>query len=552
MTADADRLVAHEPCPKCGSRDNLARYADGHAHCFGCRHHEPPTGASPTRPKRGTSVPTAKLIEGSVRDLRARRLSAETCALFDYSCGEYRGRPVQIAGYHRADGGPVVAQKVRFPDKDFTVLGDFKAAGLFGQHLWRDSGKMVVITEGEIDCLTVSQLQNNKWPVVSVPNGAQGAKKALAAQLQWLLNFDTVVLMFDDDDPGRAAVAECGPLFPVGRCKVARIPGFKDANEALVAGKGAAVIDAIWGAKEYRPDGLVTLDDVAEDVSRAPLPGLPWAWPSLTRLTYGRRWGEVYSLGAGTGVGKTDVLTQQAAYDLVELGLGVGLFFLEQTPVETVRRVAGKLMGRRFHVPDGDWTPAELDDGIRQLQAGGKLYVYNSAGGAFGSTGWETIQGLMRYLAHHEGVKVFYIDHLTALAAEADDERRALESMMAEIAGLAQELGAIVLLVSHLATPEGKPHEEGGRVMIRHFKGSRAIGYWSYFMFGLERNQQDENEETRHTTALRVLKDRYTGQATGQVVHLRYDHEHGLLHETDAVGGGPFQDETGGAAKDQF
>lgn len=29
-------FIEHEPCPKCHSKDNLARYSDGHAWCFGC------------------------------------------------------------------------------------------------------------------------------------------------------------------------------------------------------------------------------------------------------------------------------------------------------------------------------------------------------------------------------------------------------------------------------------------------------------------------------------------------------------------------------------
>ena len=33
-------FVKHEPCSKCGSRDNLARYDDGSAYCFGCGHTE--------------------------------------------------------------------------------------------------------------------------------------------------------------------------------------------------------------------------------------------------------------------------------------------------------------------------------------------------------------------------------------------------------------------------------------------------------------------------------------------------------------------------------
>ncbi len=40
-------FVGHEPCPKCGSRDNLARYQDGGAFCFGCRYSEPPKQFAP-------------------------------------------------------------------------------------------------------------------------------------------------------------------------------------------------------------------------------------------------------------------------------------------------------------------------------------------------------------------------------------------------------------------------------------------------------------------------------------------------------------------------
>ena len=112
---------------------------------------------------------------------------------------------------------------------------------------------------------------------------------------------------------------------------------------------------------------------------------------------------------------------------------------------------------------------------------------------------------------------------------------------MKELAGLAKELDIIIHYVSHLATPEGKPHEEGGRVSIRHFKGARAIGFWTHFMFGLERNQQDDNEDLRQVTTLRCLKDRYTGRATGQTFFLRYDPMTGLLREI----ANPFDDSEG-------
>ncbi|MGH8430225.1 MAG: toprim domain-containing protein, partial [Solimonas sp.] len=173
-----------------------------------------------------------KFVEGEPQALPLRRINQETAKHFNYLIGEFGGEKAQVANYYDPETRELVAQKVRQKPgadgkKRFKVLGDIKRAGLYGQHLWRDGGKMVVVTEGEVDALTVSQLQANKWPVVSVPNGAQSAKAAIAAQLPWLLKFDTVVLMFDDDEPGRGAAAECAQVLPVGRCRIATIHGFK-------------------------------------------------------------------------------------------------------------------------------------------------------------------------------------------------------------------------------------------------------------------------------------------------------------------------------------
>jgi len=40
MNETESTFVAHEACPSCGSKDNLARYSDGHAYCFGCQYRE--------------------------------------------------------------------------------------------------------------------------------------------------------------------------------------------------------------------------------------------------------------------------------------------------------------------------------------------------------------------------------------------------------------------------------------------------------------------------------------------------------------------------------
>lgn len=472
-------------------------------------------------------------VYGEFVALESRRLTEETTRLFGCSVGEYTfqvspgklvKKAAQIAPYYK--DGELVAQHMRSPDKDFSWNGDAKGVELFGQHLWRDGGKKVVITEGEIDAMSVSQVQGNKWPVVSIPSGSKSAAKSLRDNIEWLEKFEEVILMFDMDAPGKEAVEECAPLFTPGKCKVASLP-LKDASEMLQAGRGKDLIDAIWGAKEFRPDGVVSIADIIEAASEEIPEGLPWFLPKLTEATYGRREGEIYAFGAGTGVGKTDLFTQSIAFDLLKLKQKVGVLYLEQPKVETARRIAGKAVGKVLHVPRRS-TKEDREAALELISRDGNLYLYDS----FGSADWEVIKAKIRYMVVGLGCKLIYLDHLTALVAMEEEERKALDLIMAEMAALALETRSTIHFISHLTRPEGKPHEEGGRVQIKHFRGSNAIGMWSHFMFGLERNQQAVDDEDKLTT-LRCLKDRNTGQATGLMVPLSYDPLTGLLSEAD-------------------
>ena len=111
--------------------------------------------------------------------------------------GVHNGQTVQLATY-RNDKGQPVAQKVRTVDKKFSIVGDAKAMTLFGSHLW-SNGKKIVVCEGEIDAMSVSQVQNHKWPTVSLPNGAAAAKKAIIKNYDYLTKFEEIILMFDDE-----------------------------------------------------------------------------------------------------------------------------------------------------------------------------------------------------------------------------------------------------------------------------------------------------------------------------------------------------------------
>lgn len=522
-------VQTHHECRHCGSSDAASTNDRGWAHCFSCGKDWKAEGSSSMSDAQSSGDETPAFTGGSggfltgdFQALPKRRIDLETTRKFGYRVGRDRGgRTVQIADYRDADG-VLVAQKVRGADKSFSVVGNGRDMPLFGQHLWKQGGKRIVVVEGEIDALSVGQVTGLTWPVVSLPNGAQSAKKAIQRSLEWLSSFDQVVLAFDMDEPGRAAAAECSQLFQPGKCAIAELP-LKDANEMLQAGKVKELSNALWQARVYRPDGIVSLDEIEDRVLAAPERGRSYPFEGVDRATFGRRPGEVIGLGGGSGCGKTDLFTTLITHDLMTLGLTVGVIYLEQSVGETGKRIAGKVAGKRFWVPDGSWSEAELRDTWKVLKDTQRLYLYD----AFGSMDWETVKSRMRYMATSLGCHHIYLDHLTALAAAADDERTMLEKIMAELSGMAQELGVVIHFVSHLATPEGKPHEEGGRVQARHFKGSRAIIFWSHVLFGLERDTQTPEAPT----VLRCLKHRQIGEANGKTWGIRYDCSTGLLSE---------------------
>lgn len=488
MSDSSDIFVCHENCPSCGSKNNLARYADGHGYCFGCEFLEPATDGEyhqkDSTPNQSTN---SELIQiERYEALPSRKLSDLTCQHMKYGKGVYSGQPCQVVNVPD-QAGNIVAQKIRLPGKEFRFIGDTKAAGLvFQDRFPKGCSKKVVITEGELDALSVSQAQGNKnYAVVSLPNGAKSAATACAKAFDYLNSFDQIVVMLDMDEPGREATKVISRLFG-SKALIAELPE-KDANECVKQGKSAAIVEAIWNAQPYRPEGVVALSTLKETLNEATEEGKPWIYDTLTKATYGRRYGELYFIGAGSGIGKTDFFLQQAVADIKD-GEGVALFLLEQPIKETAKRLCGKQAKKLFHVPEIPFTKEDLDAAFAALE-GDPCFLYDH----FGSKDWKTISENIRWLAVTEGVKHFYVDHLTALVSHEDDERRALERITSEMSSLAQELNICLYVISHLATPEGKPHEEGGRVMAKHFKGARAIIFWAHFMFGLERNTQAED-----------------------------------------------------------
>jgi twinkle protein len=476
--------------------------------------------------------------------LTKRKLSEDTCRHWGYGISEHRGTPVQVAQYRDA-AGAIVAQKLRTPDKDFSWLGDHSAVGLFGEHLWRNGGKMVVVTEGEIDAMSVSQMQDHKWPVVSVPDGAQSAPRAIRKSLEFLEKFERVIFMFDMDEPGRKAANECALLLTPGKAFIAHLPA-KDANELLVAGEGAKIVPAIWGAKAYRPDGIVAGTDIWEKViDTKGFASVPYPWQGLNNLTRGIRNGELVTLTAGTGTGKSEVARQVAANLHDNHEETVGYIALEESVQRTALGFMGLRLGRRLHVDMGDVADPALRGAFDVTVGSGRYYLYDH----WGSLESENLMSRIRYMVRGLGCTVVVLDHISIVISglDVEDERKTIDLTMTQLRKLVEELQFKLIVICHLKRVDGTPAEEGGRITIQHLRGSGSIAQLSNMVIALERDQQSRGEKA-NLTCMRVLKNRFTGE-TGEAGWLKYDTNTGRLTEAAETAPEP---ETQPAGADDF
>lgn len=543
MGSDSVLVESRLPCSDCGSSDALHKYSDGHTYCFSCRKLIPndATITVESPPTLRTKKVLPLLPVGRVTSLAKRGLKQETCEKFGYfvtdypeefANGIYGTTKVQVAPYYDAEGR-VVAQKVRFPDKTFRIHGDISKATLFGQNLARRGGKRIVITEGEIDAMSVAQAMKLSWPAVSIPNGAPGAKKAIQNNLEFLQTYDQVVLMFDMDEPGQAAAIECVDLFEPGQVAIASLP-LKDPNEMLQEGRVGELVTAVWEAQIKRPDGIINGTDTWEFVSQ-PVPwGLPYPWKGLTDITYGLRPGEIVTLTAGTGIGKSAFCREIAYHLAMESNQKVGYVALEENIGRTAKGFVGLHLSKPIHLPGVD-VPTEVKQrAFTETLGTGRFYFYDH----FGSMDSDNLMSKLRYMVKGLGVKWIVLDHLSIVISGMDldgDERRMIDRTMTMLRSFTEETQAGLILVSHLRRPPGgKAHEEGAQISLADLRGSAAIGQLSDIVIGLERNQQEATEADRNTTILRIIKHRFTGD-TGLAAAVRYKKDTGRLYSRGFV-----------------
>lgn len=523
-------LRTHVSCDECGSSDARSINVDGSSYCFSCNHFTPPDDdvviqySKPVTKKVNMNF-KSHFDDNDSPSVTTRRLTKSTAERYGVTSDSNN----YYFPYYD-DNGTLVAAKVRNKqEKKFSTEGEWSKASLFGQQLFSSGGKYVTITEGEFDALAVFQATGSKWPCVSIRNGATGALKDCRAAYEWLNSFENIVVCFDNDEPGKKAAKEVAELFG-SKAKVYKHDvDMKDACDYVAANKEAIFVQRWWSAESYIPDGIVAGNNLWDLVSTPPAPAqCMYPWDGLNALTYGIRHGELVTITAGSGLGKSQILREIVWHLLQNTDDNIGLMFLEEGIRKTGLSVMSLAANKPLHLPDTVASEEERKDAFERTLGTGRLFLFDH----FGSTSTDNIVNRVRYMAKALNCKYIVVDHISIIVSAQDngDERKAIDEIMTKLRMLVQETNIALFVVSHLKRPNGVGHEEGAATSLAQLRGSGSIAQLSDMVLGAERNGQDEDATKRNTTYLRVLKNRFSG-LTGPACSLLYTKETGRMLE---------------------
>jgi len=528
-----------QPCLKseCGSSDARQVYDDGSSFCFSCQSFfkkdfeddvEQFTKVDKTVPKPKTkgSGEILEIEQYPVRGFRERDIKKPVTDFYHVRVS-YDGAGNIDTHYYPYDDGK--AYKIRdVENKDFRWVN--KSSSLFGIEHFQSGGKRLIITEGEIDALSVAQASYDRYqkfyPVVGLSSSAM--TKSLLEKREWIRSFDEVIICFDEDDAGAKARTEAIRIIGADKAKITKL-FYNDASDVLVNESPKALMQALFDAAPFIPAGIIGKEDLWESLVKFnDTPSFPYppCVGSLNDKIKGMRDGEITMFISGTGSGKSTLLREIMMHILETSDEKIGIVSLEESPAETARKLAGMALNR--NPADEEIPLAELKVGFDKVFGDDRIILLDHQGSISDSS----IMDQLEYMAL-SGCKKLFIDHITILVSEGVDNlvgNEAQDKVMNDLLRLTKRHPVWIGLVSHLRKVQvgTKSFEEGKLPSLDDIRGSGSLKQISFDIIAFARNMTAEDETERNTIEMSALKCRFTG-LTGKVDSAFYHFKTGRL-----------------------
>lgn len=474
---------------------------------------------------RKLSQPKEKIIpkQNAIDYLVKRGISKEIVEKYEITC-QNKDDKILVFPFFDEVGK---LQFIKYRNTDF-VKGETKGSKewcesnckpiLYGMKQCNGSFDRVIITEGQIDSLSLSEcgIEN----AVSVPTGAMGFTW-IPHVWDWFSKFKEIIV-FGDYEKGKITLLD--ELSKRFRDKIKHIrfedyQGCKDANEILMKYGKQAVVSAVENAVHVPINRVVELADI-EKVDIYSLPKLATGISELDKLLKGGLYfGQLDIIGGKRGEGKS-TFAGQILVNAIEQNYNVFAYSGElpnylfkawidmQVAGNSVIETTNKFGEQTYFVTNSDTE--KINDWYR-----GKFLVYDNT---MVSDENENLLKTIESVIVQFGTQVVLIDNLmTAIDLDCEVESNKWErqsKFVKKLTRIALQYNVIILLVAH------RRKSQGTLDINDEISGSGDITNLAGVVVSYDRNEDAAIQAER---LLKLTKSRLIGKLDFNGIPLSYD-----------------------------
>ncbi len=508
----------HQPCPCGQSSDAFSIREDGSGYCFSGNCKNPHYNNKKENLEDLTDEFIPKFYEH-------RGISEKTFQKFNILTKFIKTETEPIphsVGFPYPNG----SFKVRLlNEKKFFSHGDMTNATLFLKNYFDPGSRRVLtITEGEYDALSVLEIIGNDTAAVSV-RSSSSAVQDCKKEWEYINSFDKIVVNFDNDEPGQSAAKKVLSLFDFKKTYNLVLEKHKDANSYIWDTKlnqerfeHKDFYSAWKGVRRHTPDNIVSgnasFREALKQKRESTLGSYPFS--DLQSKLYGLHAGEVILIKAPEGVGKTELFRAFEDHLLKTTKHPLGIIHLEEDNGTTLRGMAAYYSNSSVHLPDSTASDEDIFKIIEKINGPNEDRIFLRS--SFDIEDEDAFINGVRFLVSVCGCRFIFLDHISWLATGGDDqdERKKLDRVATKLKLLAKELEFALVMISHV-NDDGKT------------RGSRYISKVANTVVNINRDKTHPDESERNKTFFEIEKARLMGAKSGPAGYALYDPETSLL-----------------------
>lgn len=329
---------------------------------------------------------------------------------------------------------------------------------LFGMYQCDIATRHLIITEGQIDSLSVSEAGYSN--AVSVPSGKNGFTW-IPHCWNFIEQYDEIIVFGDKESDGMTLLDDISRRFYKKKIRHVRLEDYrdcKDANEILLKYGKAQIKTCIENAELIPVNGLIDFSDI-KPINRYDIKKLPTGFSQLDKLLCGGLpFGTVVDITGKTGEGKSTLGSWLIA-QAIENGHKCFVYSGELDKSLFKEGLDRQLAGERVIAESKDdyeiYTISEDDQEKINHWYKGKGYFYDiySLSIEESESIDSTLINKIEDSCNQYGTDVFLIDNLmTAMEIEqieAKDKYEKQSKFMKRLVNMAIRYGILIILVAH-------------------------------------------------------------------------------------------------------